>query len=55
MDSWMGLRQKAVQDMPEARAHHAGTIFGAGLFIHGGLSGEGSKTLDDWNLFDFGL
>ena len=55
MDVWMALRKKAVVDMPEARAHHAGVIFGAGLFVHGGLSGEGNKTLSDWNLFDFGL
>ena len=55
MDVWMALRKKAVVDMPEARAHHAGVVFGAGLFVHGGLSGEGNKTLSDWNLFDFGL
>lgn len=41
--------------MPEARAHHAGAVFGAGLFIHGGLGAEGPQTLSDWNLFDFGL
>ena len=51
-DVWMSLRKKAVSDVPEARAHHAGCVFGAGLFIHGG---EGNKTLSDWNLFDFGL
>ena len=51
----MALRKKAVKDAPEARAHHAGCVFGAGLFVHGGLSGEGNKTLSDWNLFDFGL
>ena len=55
LDVWMALRKKAVVEMPEARAHHAGTIFGAGLIVHGGLSGEGNKTLSDWNLFDFGL
>ena len=51
----MALRKKAVVEMPEARAHQGGTIFGAGLIVHGGLSGEGNKTLSDWNLFDFGL
>lgn len=54
-DVWMALRKKAVAEMPEARAHHVGAVFGAGLFVHGGQSGEGSKTLADWNLFDFGL
>lgn len=51
----MLLRKKAVTDLPEARAHSAGAVFGAGLFVHGGLSGEKNKTLNDWNLFDFGL
>ena len=55
MEVWMVLRKKAVVDMPVARAHQAGVIFGAGLFIHGGLSGESNKTLNDWKLFDFGL
>ena len=40
--------------MPEARAHHAAAVFGAGLFVHGGLTGDG-RTLSDWNVFDFGL
>ena len=51
----MHLRKKAVVDMPEARAHHVGAVLGAALFIHGGQSGEGNKTLSDWNSFDFGL
>ena len=51
----MALRKKAVVDMPEARAHHAGVVYGAGLFIHGGQSGEANKTMSDWNLFDLGL
>ncbi len=55
MDVWMALRKKAVVEMPEARAHHGGVVYGAGLIVHGGLSGEGNKTLSDWNLFDFGL
>ena len=40
--------------MPEARAHHAAAVFGAGLFVHGGFTGDG-RTLSDWNVFDFGL
>ena len=55
MDTWMAQRKRAVVDMPDQRAHHVGCIFGAGLFIHGGLGGEGNQTLGDWNLFDFGL
>ena len=55
MDEWMALRKKAVKDMPDARAHHAGAMFGAGLFIHGGLSGEGHRTFRDWSVLDFGL
>lgn len=51
----MALRKKAIVDMPEARAHHAGVVFGAGLFVHGGLGTESTQTLTDWNLFDFGL
>lgn len=54
-DMWMLLRKKAVTDLPEIRAHQAGAVFGPGLFIHGGLSGEKNKTLNDWCLFDFGL
>ena len=42
MDTWMAQRKRAVVDMPDQRAHHVGCIFGAGLFIHGGLGGEGS-------------
>jgi len=52
---WMLLRKKAVVDMPLARAHHVGAVLGAALFIHGGQSCEGNKTLSDWNSFDFGL
>ena len=55
MDEWMALRKKAVKDMPEPRAHHAGAMFGAGLFIHGGLSGEGHRTCRDWSVLDLGL
>ena len=55
LEVWMSTRKKAVVDMPVARAHHAGAIFGAGLFINGGLGGESHKTLSDWRLFDFGL
>ena len=55
MDTWMALRKRAVVDMPESRAHHVGCNFGAGLLIHGGQSGDGGKTLADWNLFDLGL
>ena len=51
----MALRKKAIVDMPEARAHHAGAIFGAGMFVHGGTGNESSHPLSDWNLFDFGL
>ena len=51
----MALRKRAVVDMPAARAHHAGVIFGAGLFVHGGQGGEHNDALADWNLFDFGL
>ena len=51
----MAIRKKAVVAMPVARAHQAGTVFGAGLIIHGGLAGENNKTLSDWTLFDFGL
>lgn len=55
-ESWMVLRNKAVvNEKPEARAHHAGAIFGPGLFMHGGINSDGSRTLKDWNLFDFGL
>ena len=54
IEVWMALRQKAVTAMPEARAHHAAAVFGAGLFVHGGLTGDG-RTLGDWNVFDFGL
>ena len=54
-ETWMAQRKRAVVEMPEARAHHVGCAFGAGLFIHGGLSGEGNKTLSDWNLFDLAL
>lgn len=54
-DAWMKLRKQAVVEMPEARAHHIGFCFGAGLFIHGGQSSEGNRTLSDWNCFDFGL
>ena len=53
---WMILRKKAVvNEIPEARAHHAGAIFGPGLFVHGGISSDGTRTLKDWNLFDLGL
>ena len=51
----MALRKKGIVDMPEARAHHAAAIFGAGMFIHGGLGTESTQTLTDWNCFDFGL
>jgi len=51
----MSMRKRAVVDMPEARAHHAGVVFGCGLFIHGGQSAEGNTALSDWNLFDFEL
>ena len=55
-ESWMSMRKKAIVDMPEARAHHAAAVMGAGLFVHGGHSSEvHNKTLGDWNLFDFGL
>ena len=53
---WMEAREYAVVDeIPELRAYHAGAILGPGLFIHGGQSGEGTRTLSDWNLFDLGL
>ena len=51
----MAVRKKAIVDMPELRAHQAGAIFGAGMFIHGGQGFESMHTLSDWNLFDFGL
>ena len=51
----MAVRKKAIVDMPELRAHQAGAIFGAGMFIHGGQGFESLHTLSDWNLFDFGL
>ena len=54
-ESWMSMRRKAIVDMPEARAHHAAAVMGAGLFVHGGHSSADNKTLGDWNLFDFGL
>ena len=55
IDQWMSTRKKAVVDMPQARAHHVAVNFGSGLFVHGGQSGEGNKTLSDWCLFDWGL
>ena len=55
LELWMALRRKAIVDMPEPRAHHAGAVFGAGLFIHGGQGSESMTPLSDWNLFDFGL
>ena len=54
-DEWMSLRWKAAVDAPGARAHHVSAVLGCGLFVHGGLSCEGNKTLSDWHLFDLGL
>jgi len=52
----MSLRQRAVVDMPESRAHHAAAVLGCCLFVHGGLSSEvQNKTLGDWNVLDFGI
>ena len=54
-EAWFTLRIKAAVDVPSARAHHVSAVLGAGLFVHGGQSSQGNKTLSDWHLFDFGL
>lgn len=49
------LKQKGVVTSPKPRTFHAGCVFGPGLLIHGGQSGESLQTVDDWGFFDFGL
>lgn len=54
-EGWKRARDMGAKIPCEARAYHVSAVLGAGLFVHGGVSGETQELLDDWHLFDCGL
>lgn len=56
VESWEKSRSLGSVEPPTPRSFHSSCIFGAGLFVWGGVdSYTGAKIESDWHLFDFGL
>lgn len=53
---WENTKDLAWQEPPSPRAFMGSCVFGAGLFIYGGIdSFPCAKVESDWHCFDFGL